>query len=136
MYCLYDQNQSNSNFFFSKGKKFYPSWWRWWRLFWQRTDICCGGQILTIIPDFSMCAYGFFYFDCNAMHITLRNDLNNIGCPRLSGHQFTIILAIVLGLMKISCPQRNTTYLYFFNENIRELDYQHVFSRHSYLNTI
>ena len=68
---MIDQNQSNTNFFSLKEKKFYPSWWRWWRLFWQRTDICCGRQILTTIPDFSMYAYGFFYFDCNAMHSNL-----------------------------------------------------------------
>ena len=91
-------------------------------------------KYLQLFQIFLCVLMAFFTLTVMQCTSTLRNDLNNIGCPSLSGPQFTIILAIVLGLMKISCPQRNTTYLYFFNENVRELHYQHVFSRHSYLN--
>ena len=77
---------------------------------------------------FYVCLWLFFTLTVMQCTSTLRNDLNNVGSPRLSGPQLTIILAIVLlALIKISCPQRNTTYLYFYNENIRESDYQHVF---------
>ena len=84
-------------------------------------------KYLQLFQIFLCVLMAFFTLTVMQCTSTLRNDLNNIGCPRLSGPQLTIILAIVLGLIKISYPQRNTTYLYFYNENIRESDYQHVF---------
>ena len=72
-------------------------------------------KYLQLFQIFLCVLMAFFTLTVMQCTSTLRNDLNNIGSPRLSGPQLTIILAIVLlALIKISCPQRNTTYLYFY----------------------
>ena len=46
-FLLYDDDNSLSFLVKDKQKLFFlPRWWRWWRLFWQQSDICWTNTLL------------------------------------------------------------------------------------------
>ena len=95
MYCLYDQNQSNSIFFSLKGKSFIQADEDDEGYFGRGQTFVVEDKYLQLFQIFLCVLMAFFTLTVMQCTSTLRNDLNNIGSPRLSGPQLTMILPVV-----------------------------------------